>query len=165
MKEAIGGTWLFQIVIVFILLFAGYMCLSINHSKAFGIKSEIVESLSRHGGVDKKEIQNILSKASYRTSGSCNKFEDQGAQRCTNPSGTKSTPNKCWYGYDREGKETSGSNATFCIKRISVSSENPELPQMFYYKVKVFYQLDLPVFNSLFSFVVNGDTTILYGQN
>ena len=63
MKEAIGGTWLFQIVIVFILLFAGYMCLSINHSKAFSIKSEIIESLSRHGEVDKEEISDILHKA------------------------------------------------------------------------------------------------------
>ena len=151
MKEAIGGTWLFQIVIVFILLFAGYMCLSINHSKAFSIKSEIIESLSRHGGVDKEEIKDILQKASYRTRGSCKKFNDQ--------AGT-------WTGFDRDGKELDqgDSNATFCTRKVRVSDINSELPEMYYYQVRVFYQLDLPVFNSLFSFTVKGDTTLLYGS-
>lgn len=146
MKEAIGGTWLFQIVIVFILMFAGYMCLSINHSKAFSIKSEIVESISRHGGIDKEEISDILHKASYRTRGSCKKYGEG------------------WVGYDRDGKKLeSGQNtATFCVHRVNVRNGYSELPSMFYYQVRVFYQLDLPIFNSLFSFTVKGDTNLLY---
>jgi len=157
MKEAIGGTWLFQIVIVFILLFAGYMCLSINHSKAFSIKSEIIESLSRHGEVDKEEISDILHKASYRTKGSCKRFNKEltQIQREKNP----------WIGYDREGKlDESGNNSTFCIHRVDVKGTNYELPDMYYYQVRVFYQLDLPVFNSLFSFTVKGDTSLLYAK-
>ena len=42
MREAIGGISIFQIVILFILLFTGVMCLTINHSKAFGVKDEII---------------------------------------------------------------------------------------------------------------------------
>ena len=148
MKEAIGGTWLFQIVIVFILLFAGYMCLSINHSKAFSIKSEIIESLSRHGGVDQEEIADILRKASYRTRGSCKHFNENNCQNSNNG---------CWVGI-----QTDGSSATFCIRKINVGNAHSELPDMFYYQVRVFYQLDLPIFNSLFSFTVKGDTTLLY---
>lgn len=153
MKEAIGGTWLFQIAIVFILMFTGYMCLSINHSKAFGIKSEIVESISRHGGVEPNEIKDILRKASYRTRGSCKKL--------------KTTDGGEWTGYDRNGKRLGNdqNNATFCVRRVNVNSTNTgvnELPDMYYYQVRVFYQLDLPIFNSLFSFTVRGDTNILY---
>ena len=47
MREAIGGTWLFNLVIFFVLLFAGYMCLSINYSKAFGVKDKIINELER----------------------------------------------------------------------------------------------------------------------
>ena len=57
MREAIGGTWLFQIVIVFILLFTGYMCLSINHSKAYNVKSEILEIIERYNGIDLSQDQ------------------------------------------------------------------------------------------------------------
>lgn len=155
MREAIGGTWLFQIVIVFILLFAGYMCLSINHSKAFSIKSEIIESLSRNGGVNEDEISDILSKASYRTSGDCRKFNEKDAD--------------AWYGYDRNGKSVDNATATFCIRKIDARDKGDgladELPDMYYYQVRVFYQLDLPVFNSLFSFTVKGDTTLLYNHD
>ena len=42
MKEAMGGVPLFEIVVVFILLFTGIMCLTINHSKAFAVKDEII---------------------------------------------------------------------------------------------------------------------------
>ena len=153
MKEAIGGTWLFQIVIVFILLFAGYMCLTINHNKAFAIKSEIIESLSRNGGVNKSEITDILSKASYRTSGSCRKYNKDNESE--------------WDGVTRDGVlQKGGSNSdVFCVRKIVVSGGNPELPERYYYQVRVFYQLDLPVFNSLFSFTVKGDTSSIYGES
>lgn len=144
MKEAIGGTWLFQIVIVFILLFAGYMCLTINHSKAFSIKSEIIESLTRYGYVDSEEIKDILKKASYRTSGDCGKLGEG------------------WQGWSRDGGKVD-KNATFCTRRVDINQE-PGLPITYYYQVAVFYQLDLPVFNSLFSFTVKGDTSTLYSK-
>ena len=54
MREAIGGTWIFQIVIFFILLFTGYMCMSINHSKAFNVKNTIIKEIERAEGVSKR---------------------------------------------------------------------------------------------------------------
>ena len=61
MKEAIGGVSLFQIVILFLLLFTGVMCLTINHSKAFGVKDEIIniletDILASYGTVSSYEV-------------------------------------------------------------------------------------------------------------
>ena len=61
MKEAIGGVSLFQIVILFLLLFTGVMCLTINHSKAFGVKDEIIniietDVLASYGTVTSYEV-------------------------------------------------------------------------------------------------------------
>lgn len=147
MREAIGGTWLFQIVIVFILLFTGYLCLSINHSKAFNVKNSIVNAIEIEGGADlknpesdpaiKKIVENIKNVA-YRTTGAC-------------PSG--------YTGFNRDGKIDSRSSA-FCIQKVKVR-DYPEMPNMYYYRVIVFYQLDLPVFNSIFNFSVKGDTRVL----
>lgn len=147
MREAIGGTWLFQIVIFFVLLFTGYMCLSINHSKAFNVKNSIVKAIEREEGVNVTNpngdaaigrIKEYLSNTSYRTTGKC-------------PGGY--TP------FNRDGKIDSR-NAAFCIKPQKVY-DNSDLPNMTYYRVIVFYQLDLPIFRSIFQFQVTGDTKII----
>jgi hypothetical protein len=147
MREAIGGTWLFQIVILFVLLFTGYMCLTINHSKAFNVKNEIINAIEREGGCDLDSdkdaaIQNIieyLSEVSYRTTGSC-------------PDG--------YTGYNHNGEQDSN-NSAFCIKKVNTAVNEAEFPDMSYYRVVVFYQLDLPIFNSVFNFKVSGDTKLL----
>lgn len=167
MREAIGGTWLFQIVIVFVLLFTGYMCLSINHSKAYNVKSEILEIIERYNGIDLSTDINGESEAlheiignmqvnSYRTTGKC-------------PSDLKDADNNVvghYVGFNREGKFDS-TNPTICIAKVDVGSKDntnqvvQELPSMSYYRVVVFYQLDLPIFQNLFMFSLKGDTKIL----
>ena len=149
MREAIGGTAIFQIVIFFILLFTGFMCLSINHSKAFNVKNMIINTLERKEKIDLsntendeaiKEIVSYLKKHSYRTTGICP--ED-------------------YTGINREGK-VDYRNSDFCVKQENVAKNSAEFPEMNYYRIVVFYQLDLPIFRSLFEFKVSGDTKIMY---
>lgn len=147
MREAIGGTWLFQIVIVFILLFTGYLCLSINHSKAFNVKNSIINAIEIEGGANltnpesdpaiKKIVENIRNVA-YRTTGNC-------------PKG--------YTGFNRDGKIDSRASA-FCIKEERARNYD-ELPVMNYYRIIVFYQLDLPIFNEAFNFSIKGDTKVI----
>lgn len=162
MREAIGGTWLFQIVIVFVLLFAGFMCLTINQSKAFNVKDRIIQTIQSHNGIDLNgrcnnddsalcDISKYLIDSSYRTSGSCSRIND----------------GNTYYGFTRDGKPTS-KDAAFCVAKISGggivtnSSFANELPSVAYYRVVVFYQLDLPIFHDLFNFQVKGDTKTIY---
>ena len=167
MREAIGGTWIFQIVIFFVLLFTGYMCLSINHSKAYNVKSEILEIIERYNGIDLNsdissenmallEIVSNMQMNSYRTTGKC-------------PADLRDADNNIvghYVGYNREGRFDQ-TNPTLCIAKVDVGSvENTnqvvqELPSMSYYRIAVFYQLDLPIFQELFLFSLKGDTKIL----
>lgn len=172
MKEAIGGVSLFQIVIVLLLVFTGIMCLTINHSKAFGVKDEIINILetdvlaSANNGnnyeLSDKTVNSIiehLNEVGYRITGSC--------------------PNDNWVGYDRNGLKVS-SNASFCIKATSVSdayhndsikkcsngkcnSTQNDYPKMVYYDVILFYQLDVPVIKNVMNFKLNGSTKVLFG--
>ena len=147
MREAIGGTWLFQIVIAIILIFTGYLCLSINHSKAFNVKNSIINAIEIEGGANLnnpehdpailKIVDNIRNVA-YRTTGSCPKD---------------------YIGFNRDGKIDSRASA-FCIKKEK-TRDYPDLPNMYYYRIIVFYQLDLPIFNDAFNFTVKGDTKVM----
>ena len=170
MREAIGGTWLFQIVIVFILLFTGFMCLTINRSKAFNVKDQIIQTIQNYNGIDLNseyeegdtgafaEIVDYIQENSYRTSGNVPANELVNGEQVS------------YVCYNRDGHQSS-SNPVFCIAKINVDNEAcaaestcfDELPDMSYYRVVVFFQLDLPIFKELFNFRVVGDTKTMYG--
>ena len=66
-------------------------------------------------------------------------------------------------GYQRNGEYTmSGKKSSFCIAKIpSNNGENSSL-KGYYYKIYVFYQLDIPIINAIFNFSALGETKLLY---
>ena len=162
MKEAIGGVSLFQIVILFLLLFTGVMCLTINHSKAFGVKDEIINIIETELFTEEsaKKISVYLQETGYRITGKC---PDDGE----------------WKGYDWSGGEVSN-NASFCIRSVNVSDAYKidlqdkcknnvcnitydDFPSMAYYDVILFYQLDIPIISKVFNLKLYGSTKTLLG--
>ena len=59
MKEAIGGTWLFGIVLTFVVLFTTFISLSTNYSRCFRIKDEIITTIEHYNGVNEKSLKYI----------------------------------------------------------------------------------------------------------
>lgn len=164
MKESISVTTIFQIVILFILLFTAIMCLTINNSNAFGVKDEIINIIEANNGnylnsdnsALSDEIVSTISSAAYRTTGVC----DEG-----------------YTGYERNGQPVnSGERASVCIKKVDVTSgidkylnnllgdtvANDAFVQGSYYQVVLFYQLDLPVLRQIYNFQTKGETKIIY---
>lgn len=54
MRESIGGAWLVGIVITFVVLFTSYLALSVNYSKAFKVKNEIISLIEENEGLTDK---------------------------------------------------------------------------------------------------------------
>lgn len=155
MKEAIGGISLFQIVITLIILFTGFICLSINYNKAFSIKNELLTVIKNQGGVCvegnsmcqsfSELVKEYLLDMNYHSSGRCGDG---------------------WVGYTRDGKLADyNSRAAFCVKGIRLGTDSSELSNALYYKVKVFFQIDLPILGGLFNFDVNGETSRISTPN
>ena len=127
MREAIGGNWLFNIVIFFVILFTGYLCLSINHTKAFNVKDDIVKIIERDGGFESlnsvnvdnndtiKKIVDSLQEFGYRSHNTCP--SDDGG--------------RIWYGFNREGIRDDN-NASFCIREISAPNDDGLLNTRYY---------------------------------
>ena len=125
MKESFGALSITTIFVTLIILFSGYLCISVNQTKAYNVKNELVNIIQRHNGVDGSTIDEIaghLNEVSYRSLGSCD--EEDGI------------------GYTLSGGR-SQTNAS-------------------YYKVKVFFSLDLPIINNVFNFSLSGTTKTLY---
>ena len=161
MKESIGATQIFMLVIALILIFSGIMALTINRSNAFAVKDQLISIIEKEGKFDMssqivndrfsgkgdalKEIVDAIDNNSYRQTGTCPEETDN----------TKVTA------YQRNGSHVSGNNkAAFCIVRIDGNSP-AGTPPVYYYQVIVFYTLDLPVLNEVFNFKAVGETKSL----
>ena len=164
MRESVSATTIFQIVILFILLFTAIMCLTINNSNAFGVKDEIINIIEMNNGnylsddsssLSEKIVDAIAANA-YRTTGVC----DEGFE-----------------GFERNGQPVSeGDRASVCIREVNVTegidkylnnllgdtvAQGEFMPGR-YYQIVLFYQLDLPVIRQIYNFKTTGETKIIY---
>ncbi len=170
MKEATGGISIFQIVIVFLILFAGIMALTINHSKSFAVKDEIINIIENEDLPSNMNTEVLTSKTVNEI---VSHLQEVG-YRLTN---------KCpedYTGYASNGSLTNGSDAVFCIKANDVSetmketanntcsagkcfiTKSTEYPTMIYYDVILFYQLDIPALKNVMKFEMKGSTKVLF---
>lgn len=152
MRNAVGSYILFVIVIFFVVLFSGYICISINKAKAFNTKNEIVKAVERYApNIEpnilgnsgfSEDIRRIMSEAGYRNDGKCE--------------GGKSVQ-----GYAKDGSPCSNDKCAFCIETTDVKESGSKLNGS-YYKITTFYHLDLPIISSVFNLKTTGETKVIY---
>jgi len=159
MKEAIGGTWIYGIVLLFITVFTCFVSVSTNYSRCFKIKDEIILTLEHYHGINEKSIKTIneyLTGIGYSSTGKC---PDDG--------------NK-WYKFsaaDANRTTGYGGNTNYCITKHNVVSRNANTqvingpighPDSAYYGVVVFFRLDWPIFRQFFNITISGETGMVY---
>ena len=135
MREAIGGTWIFGIVVTFIVLFSSYLAISVNYSKAFHVKNEMVSIIEKYEGFNssaQEAIETYAAGYGYGVRGSC--------------SGRG------------QGFDSSDGKSKYCI---ACTSTNDSLKKS-YYTVTVFFKLDLPIIGNIFTFPVTGSTKSIH---
>lgn len=146
MRQVIGSTWVLQLVIVFMLIFVGFLTLSINYTKAFKMKNEIITMLEKYEGAKDGEnssiglVNNYLKYYNYSTMRGCETGE-YGVANLDNPSVEPVISGKKYY---------------YCIGKINAS--NSKFPQRARYEITIFFHFNLPVVGNLFTFTVSGTT-------
>ncbi|MDE5540033.1 MAG: hypothetical protein K2J20_06060 [Bacilli bacterium] len=141
MRQAIGGTWLIQLMILFILLFAGYIILTMNYSKTIKVKNEVVSIIEKYEGINSRSIELInsyLMASGYLTMGTC----QSGAGIYGNSDYTTAVLEEA----------QAGKKYYYCIKKYKGANITN------YYQVTVFYRFNLPVLGDISSFMVKGTT-------
>lgn len=158
MREAIGGTWLFGLVITFIVFFASFLAISINYSKSFNVKNNVVDLIEKYEGNNcnaRKKISSYLRDTGYLVTGNCPKEGDYIYDGFS------------YQGYDLEGnKVSSSSKAYYCVSTNSIENEEHtsgnDVLEKQYYRVMVFFRIDLPMIGELTTFRIKGETESIY---
>lgn len=152
MRESIGGTWLLGFVVLFIVLFSGYLAVSINYTKAFKVKNQIINLIEQNEGFRTSSIGNLASASNDELSSSSS-TEDQIYLYIKNIgyATTAIDSSKC-EGY---GNYYTGG---YCIKKICTANGK-------YYKVTSFIKIELPLIWTSFTIPINGETKTIFYDN
>lgn len=141
MKDAVGGSVLLNLVIIFssvvILVFVGLM----SYVKAYRVKNKIIEVIEKYDGYDattSNALTSDLGRAGYITA-----TNDKIRQKCD--SGSLTITNSFVPGY------------LYCVYEKNTNDGK-------LYQVVTYINFNFPVINELLTFEVRGETKIL-GKN
>jgi len=146
MRQAIGSTWILQLVILFMLIFVGFLALSINYTKAFKIKNELISIVEKYEGLSSGNdgsimiINNYLKYNNYGVLGYCEENE---------------------YGVSDLNSEhielsETGTKYYYCVRKENTGVAG--LYERARYNIRIFFHFSLPVLGDLFTFSSDGST-------
>lgn len=168
MRESIGSALLLNIVIVIVGVISAFLIGSIAYSKAFKVKSRIIEVIDEFNG-------NCAS-----TDDCFNRIEEELVDMGYSSNINTNVDSKCpkidasevdgVYKVERVYPETDGlvTGHMFCVYRYYVCTDSFDSGsdkhcrstsfQSHYYKVRTFMHFDIPVIGSFLEFPVEGET-------
>ena len=142
MRESIGTTWVLQLVILFILLFVGFLTLSLNYSKSYKVKNELLSVVEKYEGLTTdsvKIINNYLTENGYKTMGKCGNDGWYGTKNIDSSNGVleRTTENDKYY---------------YCVRKKYSKQD------YYYYEIKTFLSFNLPIVGKFAVFTIEGST-------
>lgn len=141
MRQSIGGSWLIGLMVLFILLFAGYIILTIDYNKSIRVKNEAISLVEKYEGLNEESItlvNNYLMGAGYMTTGKCGEQEGMyGAVNLESNELEETEDNQRYY---------------YCVKKYKGANTS------YYYQLTLFYRFSLPVLGDTARFSIKGST-------
>ncbi len=144
-----------MLVIAFIFIFAAYLTITLNYSKAFRVENEVVDIIERSEGLTDKIssdgktdgsiqlIANVLRFNGYNAKGNC-------------PDGYIGVKSLAGNGKDDIEAAKDNVKYYYCVKKhIGYFDAKPNRA---YYDVDMFFAFDLPIIGKIFNFRVSGQT-------
>ncbi len=138
MRDAVGGTFMINVLLVFLAVYIVFIAVALNYAKAFRVKNRIIDIIEQNEGIEDYtdvgdnsvlgQVNDYLRSVSYYVRLSENKDDKYGI---------------CF----DEG---------YCIEEPA--TVNNYGADETYYKVTTFVKLDFPFFNLSFTIPITGET-------
>lgn len=158
MKNAIGGVFTLQAIVIALIIIMCLMAFAVNYSKAFRLKNEIRSIIEKHDGLtEDARIQINKTVRNYQYF-----LDDRYEEEC----------NKMKYDTYRS-TEDGGTGIRFCIKREYANNmgEINQKPSYrgAYYSIVTFVNIDVPIVNNVIPFTsslfsISGETALIYSN-
>ena len=151
MRDAIGQVFALQIILAFVLLINGYMAYSVNYTRAFRVKNQIVNIIEQYEGPTDEAMDKIGSYVdgmTYRVPQTLiNNFRNRYASN------------------NGDGEVSCQDGWCYIAHDVKTTGGDGELNGT-YYSVVTFVNIDIPVINNLIGLgdflSVSGETRTIY---
>lgn len=155
MKESISTTFIFYLIIVFVLLLIMFFVGSISYSKAYKVKNRIVEVIEKEQDYDATAIAEIEDWLAYGGQDG----NGIGYRVNTNGGGVNRCPSADSLGLPADSTEnlTEINNYEYCVYRVEDCAEENKRCGVYYHVVSFMY-FDLPIIDQLIRLRVEGET-------
>lgn len=182
MKQGIANIWLLGMIVVFIAMFCAYIITTINYSKSFKMKNEMLTIIEKHHGMtsnDGHSGKSIINGNDVQVEvGALQTINlylrgNGYAQKGLCPSRATDSPG-IWYGVtslEPEGSFESltemitsanaGDKFFWCFAKYDAQLRTGAYTSA-YYKVRMFYGFDVPVLSTFLSVNVDGMTDEIF---
>ena len=155
MRDAVGSTWIFSLVISFTLIFAGFLVLALSYAKAYKVKNEMTSMIEKYEGLTINDslnnrgsvqiINQYLQNSGYKAKGNC-QIGDYAADDLS---------------LNTLVEVTSGNSSDQFYYCISTNTDREKCTTLF--KITVFYDFNLPVLGQLRKYSITGQTNEIFG--
>lgn len=138
MKEAVGTSFVFTFMMIFVSILIAMYVGSIAYTKGFKVRNKIIDIIEKYEGYTdeaKSEIDSDLASIGYRIVD-----KECGQRKGSNAIETDSDYRYCVYKFDETGKGT-------------------------YYGVTIFIHFDIPVIGSFVEIPLYGESRLIYEKD
>ena len=137
MRDAVGGTFMIKLLLIFLAVYTVFIAIAINYAKAFKVKNKVINIIEQSEGVD----YNDVSDASVI--GQINTYMNDIHYGIN----TSSVEKKC-IGYDYINTERG-----YCISKVENYDSSAS-----YYRVTTFVTISVPIVRLEFTVPIQGET-------
>ena len=143
MRTSIASTWVFGIVMTFMVILIAYVSVQINYSRTYEISENIIKIIEEYEGINSMSLEKIdaLLHTKHTVTGKCQKDVYQYGISGKAAFSLNSKPNELY---------------NVCVGRTSLQVNGVT---KCYYKTQIFFGFNLPVIGEYFKFRVTGETT------
>ena len=175
MKEAIGGSWLYTLVIVLIALFTTFVSVTTNYTRTYKVKDQLISIIEDNNGVNKNTLEQIstyLDSIGYGATGNCPNDDGENWVPFSNDNtngavGYGGKINYCLYRHVVTCRTVSNAKGTAGKKSVAGKLRGQgynSIPRA-YYGVAAFFRIDWPILNYMINLKVTGETAVLHMVN
>lgn len=143
MRDAVGGTFMIKVLLIFLAVYIIFMAAALNYAKAFRVKNRVMDIIEQNEGMEEADFNNLSGTNTSGVTGKINEYLNT-------------------ISYNVELTEKNKENKGTCFEKgfcIDIKEDtNIDGIVSTYYRVTTFVRIEFPFFNLNFTIPITGET-------